>query len=114
MTSMDYILIDKKSEYAIVTLNRAKANVLNAKMVNEIRDTFRQLTEDDEVRGVVLTGQPHYFSAGLDVIELYDYSKEEIKAFFISFLTMFKEMVSFPKPMVAASGCPASMCAPSS
>ena len=99
---MSYVLIDKKKEYAVVTLCRDKANVLNAAMVTEIRRVFKELSQDQTVRGVVLTGQPDFFSAGLDVIELFDYDKAEIKEFFISFLTMFKEMVSFPKPMVAA------------
>ncbi|RMG76973.1 MAG: enoyl-CoA hydratase/isomerase family protein [Bacteroidetes bacterium] len=71
-------------------------------MVAEFRETFRALETDETVGGVLLTGIPHFFSAGLDVIELYDYDRETIRQFFIDFGTMHVELANFPKPLVCA------------
>ncbi|MFT5166523.1 MAG: 3,2-trans-enoyl-CoA isomerase [Saprospiraceae bacterium] len=99
---MKYLNITKKEGYAIVQMNRAKANALNHDMVEEIRETFRSIASDDNVRGVILTGIPNFFSAGLDLIELYDYDSAKMESFFISFGAMHIEMARFKKPMVAA------------
>lgn len=101
-TQPTFLNITYKNDYAIVQLHRGRANVLNHQMVNEIRQTFKNLAVDDAVRGVIITGQPHFFSAGLDVIELYDYNAEKIGDFFFDFGTMFIELAKFPKPFLSA------------
>ncbi len=99
---MQYLNITRKAAYAIVQLNRGKVNALNHDMVEEIRDTFKDFAKDDDIRGVILTGIPHIFSAGLDLIELYSYDKEKMNDFFISFGSMHLELVHFKKPLIAA------------
>lgn len=99
---MKYIKQTKKEGYVIVQLLRGKVNALNHDMVEEIRDTFRDLGSDDSVRGVILTGIPKIFSAGLDLIELYSYDEAKMEAFFISFGSMHLELVRFKKPLIAA------------
>lgn len=99
---MDHLNITKEQDYAIVQLRRGKVNALNHDMVEEIRATFRSLEADDAVRGVIITGTPGIFSAGLDLIELYDYDREKMEAFFISFGSMHIEMAKFSKPLIAA------------
>ncbi|MEL6866924.1 MAG: enoyl-CoA hydratase/isomerase family protein [Bacteroidota bacterium] len=114
---MDFIKTNRKKDYAIVQLSRGKVNAINHQMVEEIRATFRELEADDSVRGVILTGIPRYFSAGLDVIELYGYDKEKMDAFFISFGSMHIEMAQFSKPLIGAitghspaGGCVMAIC----
>ncbi len=107
---MDFIKIDKKEEgYVIVELNRPKVNAINFQMVQEIRETFKQLGEDDTVKGVILTGLSGVFSAGLDLIELYDFDETQMGSFFLAFGSMHKELAMFPKPFISAIGghCPA-------
>lgn len=106
---METLNVEFKSNYAIVHLDRGKVNALNMQMVNEIRETFSSLENNPEVRGVVLMGKPHYFSAGLDVIELFDYDKEKMDEFFISFGSMHIELAKFSKPLVCGitGHCPA-------
>jgi len=99
---MNTLNITKKQDYAIVQLNRAKANAMNLEMVNEIRQTFNDLTADASVRGVIIEGQGNFFSAGLDVIELYNYDYETIGTFFKEFGNMYLELAHFPKPLIAA------------
>ena len=83
-------------------LNRGKVNAINHQMVKEIRSTFDELKNDPETRGVIITGAPHFFSAGLDVIELYGYDEEKIREFFIDFGSMYAELAKFPKAFVCA------------
>lgn len=106
---METLQIFPKKGYSIVQLNRAKANAINHTMVNELRQSFVTLSQDIQTKGVVLTGIPGFFSAGLDVIELYQYDRKAMHAFFIDFSLLHVEMVQFKKPLVCAvtGHCPA-------
>ena len=97
---MHTLNITKKGGYAIVQIQRGKVNAINHQVVNEIRSAFSELGQDDSVRGVILTGIPHFFSAGLDVIELYGYDQMQMRQFMSDFGRMHIELVRFPKPLV--------------
>jgi len=114
---MKYLKLMKRADYTIVQLKRDKANPINARMISEIRLLFRHLENDPKVRGVVLTGQENFFSAGLDLIEMYDLDERGIKTFWTNFMGMISDLVSFPKPLVAAitghspaGGCVLAIC----
>ncbi len=97
-----HLRITDKGDYVIVHLDRGKVNAINHEMVSEIRSAFRELSGNAQNRGVIVTGKPHYFSAGLDLIELYDYSADEIAAFWTDFMGMMIDLTKFPKPLIAA------------
>tara|TARA_R110000744_G_scaffold119507_2_gene222897 strand:- start:129 stop:428 length:300 start_codon:yes stop_codon:yes gene_type:complete len=78
---MNTLELTEKENYVIVQMNRGKVNAINHEMVNELKEVFKKLEEDPAVMGVILTGQPHYFSAGLDLIELYQYEKSKYRNF---------------------------------
>ena len=99
---MGYIERTDKNMYSILTMNRPKVNALNMDLVEEIRSSFKAIESDDKIRGVILTGTDNVFSAGLDLVELYNYNEEEIRAFFISFGTMYIELARFTKPFICA------------
>lgn len=99
---MNTIKITKKESYAILQLNRGKVNAINHEMVKEIREAFQDFSTNDSVKGVILTGIPNFFSAGLDVIELFSYDKEQIKSFFADFGGMFLDLITFEKPLITA------------
>ena len=66
------LLVDKKDGVATVTLNRPEAmNALSMQLRAAIADAFEQLTTDDEVRVIIVTGAgERAFTAGLDLKEL--------------------------------------------
>lgn len=99
---MNTLEVTYKNEYAIVQMNRGKVNAINFEMVQELRDIFNAFSTNAEVKGVILTGQPHYFSAGLDLIELFQYNKDQIRDFFSSFGSLYLELVQFKKPFISA------------
>ena len=99
---MNTLEITYKEKYAIVQMNRGKVNAINLEMVHEMRALFRELEANSTINGVILSGQPHYFSAGLDLIELYQYDKEQITEFFEAFGSLYLELVQFKKPFISA------------
>lgn len=99
---MNTIKVTKKDSYAIVQLNRGKVNAINHKMVKELRTSIKEISEDDQMRGLILTGIPKFFTAGLDVIELYSYDKDQITNFFEDFAGLFLDLVTFEKPLISA------------
>jgi len=108
-SSSSTISITIQYDYAILNLQRGKANVINQLMVDEIRTAINELESNDQVKGLIITGHPGFFSAGLDVKELYRYDKDQIRTFLHDFGKMHNELLRFTKPMVAAINghCPA-------
>lgn len=99
---MNTLQLTKTQDYCIVQLNRGKVNAINHEMVRELRKVFSEMEGDKAVKGVILTGQPRYFSAGLDLIELIQYDQKQIKDFFHDFGALYLELVQFSKPLIAA------------
>lgn len=114
---MNTIKINIKDKIAVLSMNRGKSNAINAEMVTELHQMVRNIENDDSIAGLILTGKDGFFSAGLDLIELYNYDEETIKKFWIDFLDLITTLVSFKKPMIAAisghspaGGCVLALC----
>lgn len=99
---MNTLKINHKGNYAVVELARGKVNAINAEMVAEIRNLFKELDQDDKIGGVVLTGNSKIFSAGLDLIELMSYDEATIENFLRDFGMMHVELSRFSKPLICA------------
>ena len=114
---MNTIKVNIKDKIAVLSMNRGKSNAINAEMVTELHQMVRNIENDDSIAGLILTGKDGFFSAGLDLIELYNYDEETIKKFWIDFLDLITTLVSFQKPMIAAisghspaGGCVLALC----
>jgi enoyl-CoA hydratase/carnithine racemase len=114
---MNTINTEIKKNYMILTLNRGTANPINQEMVTELRATVAEAEKDDKIKGLILTGKSPFFTAGLDVIELYGYDKEEIKNFWYDFAGLTSDLVKFSKPLISsitghspAGGCVLAIC----
>lgn len=99
---MNTISTSVKDRLAIITLNRGKSNSLNREMVTELTDMLHNIEQDDNIGGAIITGRESFFSAGLDLIELYHYNEEEAKSFWYLFLDFVAKITAFKKPLVAA------------
>lgn len=67
---MEYetIVLEKKKNIATLTLNRPeKLNALNPQMFAELVHAFRQVSQDDETRVLVITGAGRGFCSGVDL-----------------------------------------------
>ena len=99
---MNTIKVSVVDRLATITLSRAKSNALNRELVTELNDMLGNIENDENIGGVILTGHAPFFSAGLDLIELYDYNEEELKSFFQLFFKFTANLVAFKKPIIAA------------
>jgi 2-(1,2-epoxy-1,2-dihydrophenyl)acetyl-CoA isomerase len=65
------ILYDVAEGVATITLNRPESyNAMNSQMYHELLDTLKQVSDDNAVRAVVLTGAGKGFCSGADLIEM--------------------------------------------
>lgn len=62
---MEYVQITVDDGVALVRLDRPPVNALSQQVGRELKDAFSQC-QDDSIRAVVVTGQPH-FAAGADI-----------------------------------------------
>lgn len=99
---MNNIKVTIKDHLSLITLDRGKSNALNREMITELNDMLTNISSDPNIAGVIITGKEPFFSAGLDLIELYNYNEEEAKAFWHLFLNFIANITSFKKPLVAA------------
>lgn len=96
------ITTSQKDNYLIAQLDRGTANALNQEMINELRALIISCENDPTIGGVILTGKPHFFSGGVDLLEVYNYDSNGTRRFWGSFIELAAELVAFPKPLVAA------------
>ncbi|MHB1177319.1 MAG: enoyl-CoA hydratase/isomerase family protein [Daejeonella sp.] len=114
---MNTIKVTIKDRIAVLSLDRGRSNAINSEMLSELHQMVRNIEKDDQIAGLIITGKEGFFSAGLDLIELYDYDEEKIRQFWKDFLNLITALVSFRKPMVAAisghspaGGCVLALC----
>jgi enoyl-CoA hydratase len=89
---------------AIVTLDDPKRrNALSLAMAEEMTTTFRSLESSPEIGAVVLTGTPPAFSAGADLDDLEQATRESLRRIYEGFLVVAR----FPLPTIAAVNGPA-------
>ena len=94
--------IEEKNNYLIARLDRGKANPVNWQMVDDIRQLLRAVAQNEAQKGLILTGKPHFFTAGVDIVELYYSDEEKVATFWRDFNYLIKEMTAFPKPLITA------------
>ena len=71
--STEFIKVNPQVEkhIALIELNRPKElNALSRELMLEIRNTLRELDEDDNVRVIILTGGDKVFAAGADIKQM--------------------------------------------
>ena len=77
----DTIEVSKQNGTFIVSLNRPEVhNAMNEALMTELTNCFKELSNDDTVRTIVLTGKGKSFCAGADLNwmkSMVSYSKEE-------------------------------------
>lgn len=106
MSDLQYIRVEWDGDLAIVVIDRQdKLNALNADLVQELGQVFGELRDDDQVRGVILTGAGEKaFVAGADIGELAKMNSLTGVRVSRDGQRVFSEIERFPKPVVAAVG----------
>jgi len=100
------VVYERRGAGAWITLNRPDAlNALSFGLMRELGDALAQARSDDAVRALVITGTGRAFCAGADlkeVAEMQAHAKPGDPDFLEVVRTVFDELRTFPKPVIAA------------
>ena len=87
---------------ATLTINRPKVNAINGELVNQLQTNLDDLITEKRINGIILTGLPGFFSAGLDVLELFPLNRGEILNFWTRFNRLLITLFTCPKLIFSA------------
>ena len=105
--SPTHFRLDMRGNVAVVTLNRPeKKNPLTFESYAELRDFFRDLDRQSEIKAVVVTGAGGNFCSGGDVFEIIQPLLERDMKGLLEFTRMTGDLAKFinacPVPVIAA------------
>lgn len=102
---MEYqiLKIEKKEGIAVVTIHRPEAmNALNTRFFNEMDQAVSELSNDPDLRVMVVTGSGKAFVAGADIAEMVNKNQEEGSAFSRTGQNTFRSLEKMEIPVIAA------------
>jgi len=103
--SYDTIELQRKKNIVTIYLNRPDVhNAMNEKLMKELTTCFKNLSEDKEVRVIILSGKGKSFCAGADLNwmkSMAKYSKEENIKDSRLLLDLYEAIYNCPKPVIA-------------
>lgn len=102
--TFETILLEKKDQVAIVTMNRPdKLNACNTRMYKDLDRALDLIEADPEVRAVIVTGAgDRAFSAGADIEELEFANLQESREYIAIDARTFRHIENIPQPVIAA------------
>jgi len=106
MSDLEHVRVEWDGDLAVITVDRQeKLNALNADVVRELGQVVESLREDDDVRGVLVTGAGEKaFVAGADIGELARMDPLTGVEVSQQGQEVFLTIERFPKPVLAAVG----------
>ncbi|MEZ5023636.1 MAG: crotonase/enoyl-CoA hydratase family protein [Chitinophagales bacterium] len=119
MSDYKYFIVEVAEEVAQVKINRPdKANAFNQGCWEEMQAIFESLSDDNNVRAIVLSGEGKHFTAGIDLELLMSVSSltsmkcggrkgEKLRKLVKQLQAPINAIEACPKPVLAAihSGC---------
>jgi enoyl-CoA hydratase len=104
MAAFENLRYEKKNQIALITIARPKVlNALNASTMQELRQAFELVRDDDDVRVVILTGEGEKaFVAGADIAEFSALTPMQAGAFARRGQAVFDLIENCGKPVIAA------------
>lgn len=93
---------------AIVEVDNAPANALSSACIAELRTVFRNLSRDDSVSAIILTGAGRFFIAGADIKEFTNAFGNQQKGLEMALAgqDICNKIETFNKPVIAAINGP--------
>lgn len=98
------IIVEKNQDIATVSLNRPDVhNAMNESLMKELTQCFTELSIDNTIRCIILTGKGKSFCAGADLHwmkSMVSYSKEENIKDSTLLLDLYETIYTCPKPVI--------------
>lgn len=93
--------VEYRDNIAIARMQLGKANAMGASFLTGLTQILDQLQEKP-AGCVILTGYDRFFSAGLNLLELWEYDRVELTQFLNKFSSTFIRLVKLPQVVIAA------------
>ncbi len=94
--------LDKKNDLGILHLRASNANAMNERVLQAISAGLQEAVAAD-LKGLVLTGYDRFFSAGLDLLTIYEFDREQMRRFIADWEATMIRLFEFPMPVIAAT-----------
>jgi len=98
------VKVEKEDGIALLYINRPEAlNALNTKTLTEMKDALEEISKEEGIRVVIITGSGEKaFVAGADIKEMLDKSPLEMREFTILGHSVMKTLANMSKVTIAA------------
>lgn len=93
--------LDCKDHLGILHLQASSANAMNDRVLQALTEGLGE-ARAAHLHGLILTGYDRFFSAGLDLLTVYDFNREQMRRFITHWENTMVELFAFPLPVVAA------------
>lgn len=101
--NLNNIKIEISDNVLIMTMNRPKAlNALNNETLEEINKITELVKNDNNIYGLIITGEGKGFVAGADIKQMVAYKSEEGRDYAEFAQDVFNRIESLSKPVIAA------------
>jgi len=99
---METVLVKKEPPIGWIYLNRPdKLNAINQQLIKELRESFDNFLNDQEVRVIVITGNGKAFSAGADISQFKELNGYTAWLFAKTGRELMDYIENSPKPTIA-------------
>ncbi len=93
--------IERVDDVSVVTMTSSKVNAMNDDFFSDLQAAMAEL-QSGEPLPIVLTGTRNCFSAGLNLLELYEFDRTTLAAFVDRLGETILAWFSLPRPTIAA------------
>ncbi len=115
---MKYLQVEVENQVLVVTIHRSNvANAINKDILYELRKVFTVAENNEEIQGIIITGEKTYFAAGADISEMFACNKTNVQEYIEYAHTTFHQIEHIAKPVIAAingltfgGGCELALC----
>lgn len=103
MLNFKNLLFRKEGKIGILSINNPKSlNALNTEVLTELDHILEQISRDEEVYVLIITGEGESFAAGADIVEMSTMSVEEGRRWAELGMRAFRKIEIMEKPVIAA------------
>ncbi len=93
--------LEQKDALGILHLHASNANAMNKQVLQAISAGLQEAKKSN-LNGLVLTGYDRFFSAGLDLLAVSEFDREQMRRFIAEWEAAMIRLLEFPMPVVAA------------
>lgn len=97
------LLFEVNERIAVITMNRPSAlNALNDLTLTELEEVLKEVQNNPEIKGAIITGAGKAFVAGADIRQMVGYDPQQARSYMSRAQRIFNFIEEIEKPIMAA------------